>query len=100
MCIICSKTYTLDITYLNCNSCKNIRRLPDNLINLKYLNCENTNISSIPNYYINLKYLNIRNCLNITIIPKHFYNLEKIVCSNTQIKTLPNNLYNLKAKWR
>lgn len=84
MCIICTNNYDINITYLDCDSCKKIKKLPQNLYKLKYLNIKNTNITELSPYYLKLIFLNISN----TSVTKlyNYSKLKKLLCNTSNIK--------------
>ena len=70
--------------------------LNDSLINIKYLNCNNTNISSLSSNYKNLKVLHIQNT-NISQLPSDFIKLEELYCNYSYINSIPIEYINLKV---
>lgn len=62
-------------------------RLPNNLLNLKKLNCSNNELTSLPGAMTNLESLNCSNN-NLTSIPNGMTNLEYINCSNNNLTSL------------
>lgn len=99
MCLICEyKNKINEIKYIKtlyCLECKNITKLPKELINLEILFCNNTNISEIPDTYIKLKKLNISKCKNIKELSKNFKELEILYCIETNITNIPYEYENL-----
>jgi hypothetical protein len=98
MCLICTKEYDIDATSIYC--CRNVKKIPKELIKSKALNCNNTNVKKIPKTLINLKSLICGNT-QIKFIPKTLINLKYLYCDNdvlispqTYIKE-PNNQYYL-----
>lgn len=95
MCIICTKRYGLNLTELNCKGCKLIKKIPEELINLKHLDCKNTKIKEIPKELINLDYLCIHKT-RIQEIPKELNKIIYLFCDETPVKEIPKELINLK----
>jgi Leucine-rich repeat (LRR) protein len=92
MCIICSKKYNTNTTFIYC--CKNVKKIPKipkTLINLKYLYCHESQIRKIPKTLINLKNLYCENT-NVKKIPKTLINLKSLYCVNTKIKFIPETI--------
>jgi hypothetical protein len=118
MCLICetSDYSTLsDVIELDCDGCRDVTKIPDEMINLKKLLCSNTYINYISPCCINLEYIESR-CTHLKFIPDTLVNLtrldcnrnyelesipdtltklEKLNCSGCEIKTIPNTLINL-----
>ena len=92
MCIICRKEYNINTKVIYC--CRNVKKIPKILINLKTLNCRFTYIRKILKTLINLKELYCNNS-QIKKIPKTLINLETLNCVYTQIKFIPNIIKNL-----
>jgi hypothetical protein len=78
MCIICRKEYNINTKVIYC--CRNVKKIPKILINLKTLNCRFTYIRKIPKILINLKTLNCRNS-QIKFIPETLIKLEHLLCN-------------------
>ena len=53
MCIICRNKVTSETKEIIC--CPDVSKIPNNLPNLTFLNCDNTKITEIPNNLQNLK---------------------------------------------
>jgi Leucine-rich repeat (LRR) protein len=91
----------INLKYLNCNN-NNLTSLEgiENLINLKYLNCNNNNLTSLEGIenLINLKYLNCNNN-NLTSLEgiENLTNLNTLYCIYNQLISLEGieNLVNL-----
>lgn len=85
MCIICEGNYDINMTRLNCLSCKKIKTIPI-LPNLQELNCWDTKITEIP-VLPNLKILEcyFTNIQKLPILP----NLEKLYCYHTKLRIIP-----------
>jgi Leucine-rich repeat (LRR) protein len=94
MCILCTKSYTTNIIRINCDGCRKVKKIPDDLTNLRYLQCRNTKIKKIPKTLINLQVLE---CYNTKIpeIPKELVNLWSLDCRKTKIQEIPKELINL-----
>ena len=86
----------LNLKNLQLVNYKEIKFIPDNLINLKYLKLCNCNIKEIHNSLINLKYLELKDYnINNKLLNK-IINLKYLKLYNCNIKKIPNNLINLK----
>ena len=117
MCQICNNSIheasLNDIIYLDCSNCQNIKTIPEDLPNLKFLSIYNTNILSIPSYP-NLEALycfktpiqtlpslpKLRKIFaqdsQLTIIPDDYYRLEVANLNNTSIVSIPDTMISLR----
>ncbi len=82
MCILCTKSYNISLTELNCNDCQSIKKIPSILVNLTKINCDNTKIKKIPKELVNLYYIDCRKT-KIKEIPKELVNLGRLDCDRT-----------------
>lgn len=73
----------------------NINNIPNELINLEYLDCSYTKITSLSETLINLKSINCQNTL-INNLSDKYINLEYLNCQNTLISKLSNKYIKLK----
>jgi Leucine-rich repeat (LRR) protein len=99
MCGICRNDYDKNsINFIDC--CRNVKKIPKDLINLKILYCFDAQVKKIPKTLINLKTLRIHNT-QIKFIPDTLINLVILGCCNNilispqTIKIEPNNKYYL-----
>lgn len=85
----------ITLEQLKCVYCRNLNKIPNDLINLKYLNISNTiKIKTLPNDLINLKILNASES-ELQLIPNTLINLERInIDINHNIKQI-NDFKNL-----
>jgi hypothetical protein len=83
MCILCTKSYTTNIIRINCDGCRKVTKIPDNLTKLRYLQCRNTKIKKIPKTLTSLQVLE---CYNTKIqeIPKELINLTHLNCNRAK----------------
>jgi hypothetical protein len=95
MCQLCTGDFDESITILNISYCERVTSIPDNLVNLLYLHCHNTNITSIPSTLVNLRQLFCYNT-KITSIPDTLINLHELYCINININSIPDTLVNLR----
>jgi Leucine-rich repeat (LRR) protein len=82
------------LTELCCYGNK-LRVIPNELINLQYLNCNINLLNNIPNSLINLKTL-VCSYNNISSIPDSLINLRMLICSHNDMIYIPDTLINLK----
>ena len=117
MCFLCDNPTNQkefdDLVYLDCSDCENIKVLPDNLPNLKFLSIYNTNIEEVPSYasleslycfdtsIVSLPSLpKLRKLMaqhsNLTSIPNDYYRLEVMNINNTFVDTIPDTMISLR----
>jgi hypothetical protein len=93
MCIICNKEVNVNIECILC--CRKVKKIPKELINLKYLVCIGSKIKTIPNTLVNLENLEV--CYtNVKFIPdnlklKGLKTNCNILISPKTYKQEPNN---------
>ena len=92
MCLICDNEYTKDTIEIVC--CIDVDSIPDILVNLVTLYCDQSSITTIPDTLVNLVYFYCSRTL-ITAIPDTLVNLVTLDCGWTQISSLPDTLINL-----
>jgi Leucine-rich repeat (LRR) protein len=92
MCIICDKEYNDNTEFIEC--CEDVKKIPKELINLRTLYCDETQIKKIPKELINLETLYCDET-QIKFIPKELINLKRLICDDTQIKFIPETIKNL-----
>lgn len=72
-----------------------IDTVPDTLVNLTYLKCDESHIKYIPDTLVNLIYLSFTHT-SIENIPETLVNLECLYCNRTLLKAIPNTLIKLR----
>lgn len=75
---------------------RKLKRLPDGLTQLQFLDCNESSLEKIPSGLVNLKKLVCYNT-KITELPGDLGKLESLLCFVTKIKEIPSGLSNLKT---
>jgi Leucine-rich repeat (LRR) protein len=90
MCRICTGEYDENTIALYCYSCKQVTSIPDTLVKLRNLFCDNTKVTSIPSTLVSLRILDCENT-SILFIP-NLPSLEVVYCDNTPVTCIPLGL--------
>jgi hypothetical protein len=86
MCGICYGDYDENTTFLNCNDCLFLEKLPENLGNFEGLDCSNCPfLEKLPENLEKLKYLNCYDCSRLQKLPDNLQNLEYLNCRDCPI---------------
>lgn len=95
MCIVCStQQVDPDTIFLDCSNCKQVRALPGDLPNLKFLIIYGTNIPEVPPYP-SLEGLYMMDCpiKQLPALPK----LTKLNASGSMLESISDKLYRLQT---
>jgi hypothetical protein len=80
----------IHLTELYCDNC-NLTTLPEDMVNLKKLYCSNNNLISLPKGMVNLNYLDC--CDNdLILLPDDMVNLFYLDCSVNNLSSLPESV--------
>jgi Leucine-rich repeat (LRR) protein len=81
---------------LDCNYCRNLKKLPDNMLELRELYCCGCPVESLPN---NIPELRVLNCIFCPVksLPDNMPELRELDCCGCPVESLPGNMLQLEV---